>query len=81
MPVVLIGSDAAECDDILDPRISNGGRNLVANPARITERVVAGGVGWNHYIGRIGLVEGFGESVGIADVRDEGLSTLRRERL
>src|ERR1700728_5065814 len=77
----LIGSDAAECDHILNPRILYSGRDRIADPVRITERVVARRVGGNHYVGRIGLVEGFGERLGIGDVREEQLPTFGGERL
>ena len=76
-----IGSNAAECDDIFDARILYCGRDGVADLVRITERVFAGGVRGNHDIGGVGLVEGFGESLGIGDICDERLSTLRGEGL
>ena len=76
-----VGSDAAECDHILGSRILHGGGDRVADPIRIAERVVAGGIGWNHYVGRVGLVEGLGESPGVGDIGDERLRTFRRERL
>ena len=77
----LVGSDAAECNHILGPRILHRGRDRVAHTIRIAERIGAGGIGWNHDVGRIGLVEGFGESPGVGDIGDERLRTFRRERL
>ena len=46
-----VSSDAAERNYIFDARVSYGGRDGVADTLRVSERVVAGGVGWNHDIG------------------------------
>src|ERR1017187_5098875 len=48
---VFIGSDAAQRNYILGPRILHGGGNRVAYAIGIAERVVAGGIGWNHDVG------------------------------
>ena len=48
---------------------------------RVAERIIAGDIGWNHDVGRIRLLEGFGESPGVGDIGDERLRTFRREIL
>src|SRR4029077_6781991 len=75
------GSDAAERDDVFRPCFVHGGGDGVAHAIRVSERIFAGEVGWNHDVGRIGPVKGFGKSAGIGDVSGEGFGTFRREWL
>jgi len=76
-----IGSDAAECDDILDRRVLDRGRNGVTDAVRIAQRIIAGWVGWNHDVGRVCLAEGLGEGFRVGDIGDECLGALGCENL
>ncbi len=80
-PAGFVGSNAAERDYIFGARILHGGRNRVADTIRVPERVIAGDIRRNHDVGRVCLLQGFGESPGVGDVGDEGLRTFRCERL
>ena len=76
-----VGAEAAERNNISDSGFLSGGDDGVADPLRITESVIAGGVGWNHDIGGFNLLEGLGKCRSVGDIGDENLRALRRERL
>ena len=66
----LVGSDAAERDNIPDSGILRGGGDGVADSLRIRESVVAGGVGWNHDVGGVRVLKGLGEGSRVGDIGD-----------
>ena len=76
-----VGSDAAECNDVLGPCFLHCSGDRVAYPIRISKRVGAGGIGWNHDVGGVGLLKGLGESAGVGEIGDESLRTFRCESL
>ena len=57
------------------------GGDGVAGAILKSAEVVAGRVGWNHDVGGICLVEGFGEGGRVGDIGDEYLRAFGRERL
>ena len=59
--VCFVGSDAAERNYILDACVFYGSRDGIADTLLVSERVGAGGIGWNHDIGRVSVVESFGD--------------------
>src|SRR5580692_1124042 len=66
----LVGSDAAERDNVPDSGILSGGGDGVADSLRIRESVVAGGVGWNHDVGGVRVLKSFGEGSRVGDIGD-----------
>src|SRR4029077_1916839 len=79
--VGLVGSDAAERNDIFKFRIFYAGGDGVADPIVVSQRIVAGEVGWNHHVGGVCLLQGLGEGGRVSDVADKCFRTLRREGL
>src|ERR1019366_117554 len=71
----------AERNNVLDSGVLHRGGDGVADAILKSANVIAGSVGWNHDVGGVGLVEGFGEGGRVGDVAGENLRVFGREKL